>query len=157
MPAWISAKSGTVTSVFKADNFEGLDPIPGYEGMEARLVVVPVYDMYCDEGSTCQPQDDPVYDLGSIHYYLKNNNKSAYRLVGFAPFVLTCVTKNNKAVFGIEMQGGKCPGYYYAEQSQQDIGKDAIECDFVDGMPVDMFFCGTEGVDAGLQVISLSD
>lgn len=157
LPAWISAESGTVTSVFKADNFEGLDPIPGYEGMEARLVIVPVYDMYCDEGSTCQPQDDPVYDLGSIHYYLKNNNKSAYRLVGFAPFVLTCVTKNHKAEFGSSMQGGICPGYYYAEQSQQDIGKDAIEGYFVDGLPVDMFFWGTEGVDAGLQVISLSD
>jgi len=157
LPAWISAGSGKVTSFFKADNFEGLDPIPGYEGMEARLVIVPVYDMYCDEGSTCQPQDDPVYDLGSIHYYLKNNNKSAYRLVGFAPFVLTCVTKNHKAEFGISMQGGKCPGYYYAEQSQQDIGKDAIEGYFVDGLPVDMFFWGTEGVDAGLQVISLSD
>ena len=157
LPAWISAKSGTVTSVFKADNFEGLDPIPGYEGMEARLVFVPVYDLYCKQGSTCQPEPDPVYDLGSIHYYLKNNNKSAYRLVGFAPFVLTCVTKNHKAEFGISLQGGKCPGYYYAEQSQQDIGKDAIEGYFVDGLPVDMFFWGTEGVDAGLQVISLSD
>ena len=157
LPAWISAESGTVTSVFKADNFEGLDPIPGYEGMEARLVFVPVYDLYCKQGSTCQPEPDPVYDLGSIHYYLKNNNKSAYRLVGFAPFVLTCVTKNHKAEFGISLQGGKCPGYYYAEQSQQDIGKDAIEGYFVDGLPVDMFFWGTGGVDAGLQVISLSD
>jgi len=96
---------------------------------------------------------------------LVSENQPAYRFVGFAPFVITCVTKNDKCEFGncIPAKTGPnttkkpiCPGYL-ASDPATNPDKSAIEGYFVEGLPADMFASGTEGVDAGIYIISLSD
>jgi hypothetical protein len=69
----------------------------------------------------------------------------------------------------IKNNAEQCPGYavYKAEleaynegkppQDQIEISKDAIEGYFVDDFPADQYLWGTEGVDVGVYLISLSD
>jgi hypothetical protein len=120
-------------------------------------LVVPVFDQYCES----DPQINCA-DPGD-NFYLVNSNQSSYRLVGLAPFVITCVTKNEKCEFGqcIPAKTGPnttnkdiCPGYLYSDPTNQD--GNAIEGYFVDNLPTDTFTWGTTGVDVGLFVISLS-
>lgn len=162
-PAWINGEPGTSSAIYSGPIFQDLEPIAGYEGYPARLLTVPLFDQYCPSGGTCQAVPDPVYD--NIHYYLVNANQPAYRFVGFAPFVITCVTKNDKCEFGncIPAKTGPndtnkaiCPGYL-ASDPATNPDKSAIEGYFVDGLPAGMVAWGTEGVDAGLYIISLSD
>ena len=162
-PAWINGQTGVNSALYNGSNYSGLATIAGYESYPARLLTVPLFDQYCPSGRTCQPVPDPVYD--NIHYYLVNENQPAYRFVGFAPFVITCVTKNDKCEFGncIPAKTGPnttnkpiCPGYL-ASDPATNPDKSAIEGYFVDGLPADMFAWGTEGVDAGIYIISLSD
>lgn len=162
-PAWINGETGVNAAIYDGTNFSNLATIAGYESYPARLLTVPLFDLYCPSGGTCQAVPDPVYD--NIYYYLVSENQPAYRFVGFAPFIVTCVTKNDKCEFGncIPANTGPndtnkaiCPGYL-ASDPATNPDKSAIEGYFVDGLPADMFIWGTEGVDAGLYVISLSD
>jgi hypothetical protein len=162
-PAWINGQTGLNAAIYSGSNFSNLASISGYESYPARLLTVPLFDQYCPSGGTCQPVPDPVYD--NIRYYLVNENQPAYRFVGFAPFVITCVTKNDKCEFGncIPAKTGPnttkkpiCPGYL-ASDPATNPDKSAIEGYFVEGLPADMFAWGTEGVDAGIYIISLSD
>jgi hypothetical protein len=156
-PAWVNGEEGTNAAVYNETNFAGLDPISGYTTLETRLLVVPVFDQYCES----DPQINCA-DPGD-NFYLVNSNQSSYRLVGLAPFVITCVTKNEKCEFGqcIPAKTGPnttnkdiCPGYLYSDPTNQD--GNAIEGYFVDNLPTDTFTWGTTGVDVGLFVISLS-
>ena len=162
-PAWINGQTGVNAALYNGSNYSGLATIAGYESYPARLLTVPLFDQYCPSGRTCQAVPDPVYD--NIHYYLVSENQPAYRFVGFAPFVITCVTKNDKCEFGncIPANTGPnttnkpiCPGYL-ASDPATNPDKSAIEGYFVEGLPADMFASGTEGVDAGIYIISLSD
>ena len=162
-PAWINGEPGTSTAIYSGPIFEDLGLIPGYEGYPARLLTVPLFDLYCPSGGSCQADPDPVYD--NIYYYLVNANQPAYRFVGFAPFVITCVTKNDKCEFGncIPANTGPndtnqdiCPGYL-ASDPATNPDKSAIEGYFVEGLPAGVVAWGSEGVDAGLYIISLSD
>ena len=155
-PALINGDSGVVSGSLNGAIFLGLNPIPGYTTYSARLVYVPLFDQLCDPGGSC---------LGDgIHDYMKNSSKPAYRLVGFAPFVLTCVQKGPKCEFGNCIPKNTdpnttnkaiCPGYLASGGT--DNGDNAIEGYFVDGLPADMYTWGTGGVDAGIYIISLSD
>jgi len=162
-PAWINGETGVNAAIYSGSNFTNLAPISGYESYPARLLTVPLFDQYCPNGSTCQANPDPVYD--NIYYYLVNENQSAYRFVGFAPFVITCVTKNDKCEFGNCIPAKTdpnttnkpiCPGYL-ASDPATNPDKSAIEGYFVEGLPAGMVAWGTEGVDAGLYIISLSE
>jgi len=49
-----------------------------------------------------------------------------------------------------------CPGYLALSLQDDEITKDAIEGYFVDEIPADQYLWGTEGVDVGIYLISLS-
>jgi len=143
--------------VFNGTNFSQLDPIEDYEDLNVRLVLVPVFDYFCDKGD---PEHDcpAKWDPDDSVEYISNTNKPSYRLIGLAPFVVTCVTKNSKPEFGdtIEVKIGHkktdvCPGWYHTGMTESD----AIEGYFADSTPLDAFVSGTQGVDVGLDVISL--
>ena len=162
-PAWINGQTGLNAAIYSGTNYSGLEKIVGYEDYPARLLAVPLFDMYCALGDSCQPIPDPDYE--NVYSYLVNNNQPAYRMVGFAPFIITCVTKNDKCEFGQCIPANTlpnttnkaiCPGYLAADPST-NTEKSAIEGYFVDGLPAGMFTWGTGGVDAGLYVISLSN
>ena len=157
-PAWINGQTGVNAAVYDGTIFSNLAAIAGYESYPARLIYVPLFDRYCPIGRTCESNPE-VYD------YLVNENQDAYRLVGFAPFVITCVTKNDKCEFGncIPANTGPndtnkaiCPGFLAADPTTY-LDKRAIEGYFVDGLPAGMDTWGTGGVDAGIYIISLSD
>lgn len=158
LPAWLNGDPGTVAAIYDGDIFSSLAQIPGYESYNGRLVTVPLFDGYCANGGSCRTDPNDRLD------YLVNANQPAYRLVGFAPFVVTCVTKNDKCVFGNCIAAkvppnttnqAICPGYLASNPTNRD--KNAIEGYFVDGLPADAFTWGTEGVDAGIYIISLSE
>jgi len=162
-PAWINGETGVNAAIYDGTNFSNLATIAGYESYPARLLTVPLFDQYCPNGGTCQAVPDPVYD--NILYYLVSQNQPAYRFVGFAPFIITCVTKNDKCEFGNCIPANTdpnttnkpiCPGYL-ASDPATNPDKNAIEGYFVNGLPADMFTWGTGGVDAGIYIISLSD
>jgi Flp pilus assembly protein TadG len=150
-PGWVTGDPGEITAVYGV-NYSALKPIPNYEDVNARIVNMPLYDVVCPIDSTCDE---------SIHDYTGSGNSPAYRIVGFAPFVLTCSTMNDKCEFGNcipakDSPTGKdiCPGYLATNPEKNGS---AIEGYFVDGLPADMSTWGTGGVDAGIYIISLSD
>jgi hypothetical protein len=162
-PAWINGETGLNAAIYSGSIYTSLSTIPGYESYPARLLTVPLFDQYCPNGGTCQANPDPVYD--NIHYYLVNANQPAYRFVGFAPFVITCVTMNDKCEFGNCIPANTdpnttnkpiCPGYL-ASDPATNPDKSAIEGYFVEGLPAGMVAWGSEGVDAGLYLISLAE
>jgi len=152
-PAWINGGPGTDADVYN-DIYTDLDPIPGYGDVEARILTLPLYKEYCESGGSCSTDSNDRFD------YLVNPNQPAYRLVGFTPFVITCVTKNGQAQFGNSIPDPSndskqvCPGYLASNPTKKE---NAIEGYFVDGLPADVYTWGTEGVDAGIYIISLSD
>lgn len=96
-PAWVNGEPGVVESFFGLDFSVG-DPIPGYEDLPARLFFVPVFDEYCP----IDPRNDPTctYDLGDNFPDFYKSQQKSYRLIGYAPFVLTCSTKVGDCAFG---------------------------------------------------------
>lgn len=176
-PAWVNVQGAVNADVYNDTNYFGFDEIAGYEDLEARLFFVPVYDQFCEN----DPQLNCSTDPKDIFDYLVNTNQPSYRLVGFAPFVVTGVTKNSVCTFGEaipfdpmdgvwELGSGTitfkkneqpCPGWatlkVQLESLGEDISKDAIEGYFVDDFPADQFLWGTDGVDVGVYLISLSD
>jgi hypothetical protein len=162
-PAWLNGEPGVVSAVYDSQVYADFDPIEDYEYMEARLFFVPVYDMYCANGSSCETNWDGVYD------YTVNQNQQAYRLTGFGGFVVTCVTKNSTAQYGayipkntevkigdvtVETDTDICPGFL-AQNPDQDVNESAIEGYFVVNYPVDEYLDGIGGVNLGIWLISL--
>jgi hypothetical protein len=152
--AWIPGKSGLVAAVFNADNYSQLEVYDGIGNLPYRLVMVPVFDLFCSgdpRHNDCGAEPDDNY------YLPKNpNNDNHYRLVSFAPFLVTCVTKGGDCEFGVCTQVGnkaKCPGYMVSNPS----GQVAIEGYFVSGIPIDKWVSGTGGVDLGYYLISLTE
>ena len=160
LPAWIGPDSGNITSAYKGDNYLDLPRVPGFEGYPARLVMVPLFTHYCPKGDTECKNNAPY----ATDDFLTKTNDNQYRLAGFAPFVVTCATFAGKCEFGNCIpantppnDNGKkaCPGNVIANGGS--IGQNSLEGYFVDGLPADAFTWGTEGVDAGIYIISLSD
>lgn len=155
LPSWLNGEPGVDASVYEDKVYEDLPPIDGYESLPYRLVLVPVFDNYCDSGD---PENDCPSEWveGDSVEYIVNSNQQSYRLVGLAPFVITCVTKNGKFDFGQGITTGKnknqCPVY---TALNPDTKMDAIEGYFVTGTPLDQFAEGTGGVSAGLDIVSL--
>ncbi len=162
-PAWLNGETGVVAAVYDSGVYDDFDPIEDYEYMDARLFFVPTYDMYCANGSSCETNWDGVYD------YTVNPNQQAYRLTGFAGFVVTCVTKNSTAQYGayipkntevkigtetVETKTDICPGFL-AQNPAQDVNESAIEGYFVSNYPVDDYLGGIGGINLGIWLISL--
>ena len=174
-PAWVNGDPGTVSAVYSADNFTGFDPITGYDDLDARLYFVPVFDLFCltNPKVNCY-QDGPTingeltFTAADVNYedYLQKINNDSYRLIGFAPFVVTCVTMSDKCEFGecvppgtyqvgakeIEVKKATCPGFLLSNETQ----KNAIEGYFVNDIPADQYVWGTDGVDVGIYLVSLT-
>lgn len=156
-PAWVNGEPGSITALYKDQTYKDLDPIEGYTSMEARMFFVPVFDHFCEKNPqiNCSNPNDKFE-------YLDKPNKPSYRLVGFGPFVVTCVTMSDKCEFGTcNTEGAKpiCPGYkeYLASLGPKDPNsKNAIEGYFVNHVPSDEWVWGTEGVDVGIYLVSLS-
>lgn len=182
LPAYLNGQTGVVTAVYQPKNYENFEEIAGYEGFEGRLFFVPVFDKYCDPKveAGC-PYNDDFSDLPSSYdsiiahdpfAYLVSDNQQSYRLIGFAPFVATCITANEVCQYGDCVPKGEwklgdeavsignnkdiCPGYLALSLQDDEFTKDAIEGYFVDEIPADQYVWGTEGVDVGIYLISLS-
>jgi len=171
-PSWVNVQGAVNADVYNDTNYENFDPIPDYETLEARLFYVPVFDQFCEE----DPENTCSTDTRDIFDYLVNENQASYRLIGFAPFVVTGVTKNNTCTFGdsipvgtwklggvditIKNNAEPCPGYAALkidlEADGETISKDSIEGYFVSDLLTDQYLWGTEGVDTGIYLISLS-
>ena len=165
LPSWLNGDPGVITTMYNDSLYEELPLITGYEGLPYRMGLVPVFDNYCTSGN---PEADcpAVWDDGDSVVYISNVNQQSYRLVGLAPFVITCVTKNYTAAFGQSipkkdlpagLPGGmknkpQCPGSLAAGYTDNN----AIEGYFVTGTPLDDFATGTGGVSAGLDIVSLT-
>ena len=154
LPTWLNGQPGAVSAICDGTIYSELAAIVDYEDLAVRLIIVPVFDKYCvtNPQNNCADPDDN-FD------YLSNPNKDSYRIVGLAPFVVTCVTMSDKCEFGQCINDGFkdiCPGFYHAQLSDSTIEKNAIEGYFVDGSPLDIFTGGTLGVDVGLDVVSLT-
>ncbi len=183
LPAYLNGQTGVVTAVYQPKNYEDFEEIAGYEGYEGRLFFVPVFDKYCDPKveAGC-PYNDDFSDLPSSYdsiiahdpfAYLVSDTKQSYRLIGFAPFVATCITANKVCQYGDCVPVGEwklgdeavsignnketCPGYLALSLQDDELTKDAIEGYFVDEIPGDQYVWGTEGVDVGIYLISLSE
>lgn len=163
LPSWLNGKPGVDNAVFD-DNYSQLDPIPGYTEFNWRLVLLPVFDKFCNRGD---PQNDcpSKWTAGDHTEYIVNSSQKSFRLVGLSPFVITCVTKNDACTFGqcipantAPNTGNKpiCPGYLALKTQDPGADKSAIEGYFVDNSPLQAFVAGTGGVSAGLDVISLT-
>lgn len=196
LPAWVSTQGAVNDNVYNRDNYTVVPPITGYEDMEARIFFVPVFDLFCSAG-------DPRYNLDTCDYdfvdeypnvedqniqddnydYMVNPNTAVYRMVGFAPFVLTGVTKNEVCTFGEAIpydpwdgiwnlgtgtiEFGKnaepCPGWAKLKVELDAAGEytsaagSAIEGYFASEFPADQYIWGTGGVDVGIYLISLSE
>lgn len=165
LPSWLNGDPGAITAMYNDSLYEELPPITGYEDLPYRMVLVPVFDNYCLSGD---PETDcpDEWDDGDSVIYISNVNQQSYRLVGLAPFVITCATKNYSAAFGQpipknDLPAGlpgsmknkpQCPGYLAAGYTDNN----AIEGYFVTGTPLDDFASGTGGVSAGLDIVSLT-
>jgi len=150
-PAWLNAQPGVSADVYNGATYTDLDPIEGYTNLEARMFFVPVFDEYCEK----DPQNLCSSDANDRFEYLVSINQASYRLIGFGPFVVTCVTKNEKCEFGTCIPNENiCPGYKATNPSKKG---DAIEGYFVNHVPYDEWVWGTEGVDVGIYLVSLSN
>lgn len=184
LPAWVNGKPGAESDVFLEKNFTDFPPITGYEDLDARLYFVPVFKEFCpsDPQNNCEVDPDDHYE------YLENPLQPSYRLIGFAPFVVTCVTQSDKCTFGecvptgtyevndepVTLDKTICPGYLRLKlqlEAAAETGdpeavtaldefnksSNALEGYFVDEVPADEWIWGTEGVDVGIYLISLSE
>lgn len=162
LPAWLNGEPGNVSAMYQTKAYEDMPPIEGYESLPYRMVLVPVFDYYCDSGD---PENDcpTLWTEGDSVDYINNSNQQSYRLVGLAPFVITCVTQSQAAETKIwasvpkktgknKTNKAQCPGYLYTDMTE----KNAIEGYFVTGTPLDQYASGTGGVSAGLDIVSLT-
>ncbi len=165
LPAWLNEQPGVSADVYNNRVYENLPAIGGYETSPYRMVLVPVFDNFCSSG---QPWQDCLdkFDSDDRIEYLISASQPSYRLVGLAPFVITCVTKNNGADFGQAISKhdlpsdltnpwknkDQCPGYLATGHTEND----AIEGYFVTGTPLDAYATGTGGVSAGMDIVSLT-
>ena len=167
LPTWVNAQPGADTSVYNPSNYiTNYPPIVGYESVTARLYFLPVFDKFCGDCS-CAPTGD--YDP----VYCDQYNFRSYHLVGFAPFVVTCVQKGPDCAYGgcvkgknlyqlndnlVKVEKDICPGLLASDHllaSGSNIPS-AIEGYFIESFPTDQYIWGTDGVDVGIHFISLS-
>jgi len=162
LPSWLNGIPGTNSAVYGGDNYSQLDPIQNYEDVAARLVIMPVFNRFCASNPAVN-----CADPGDHFEYLRMVNKDSYRLSGLAPFIVTCTMKSGNCEFGNCLPANTgvntsskpmCPGFAYAlsQDPNVSVDKSSIEGYFVDDSPLDIYIDGTAGVDAGLDVVSLT-
>jgi Flp pilus assembly protein TadG len=137
IPQWFTGQSGVAAAVYDAAATVIKLPDP---------VLVPVFNAICpDTTSSGIPTKCPtLYQAGDQAYEYNGNKKGAYyRVAGFAPFVVTCVSKNNS---------DNCPGKDFVGLKNNTK---TIEGYFVSGYTgggnID-----PDGFDLGIYVISLT-
>ncbi len=137
LPHWLPGKTGVANSVYDA-----ADDIQG------DLATVPVFNAICEDTTVAGlPTACPTeYEAGD-RITASSGNHTFYRVVGVAPFVVTCVSK---------VAGARCPGKTHAGLVGPSLSNiSTIEGYFVDGLPVsDDIDPG--GFDLGIYVISLT-
>ena len=181
-PVWAEGQTGVNTAIYQENTWDG---IPTLEDTLYYLTLMPVYDRVCPVDPVSNCSSSPNYDGYSIklvwdeeeeeytevnkleftadevdYSYIINANAEHYRLVGFSPFLVTCVTRNDECVLGecLPKNTGDntsnkaiCPGYLATEP---DKTASAIEGYFVTGdIPINL--SGLDGFDAGINIISL--
>jgi hypothetical protein len=133
VPQWFPAKFGSVSSGYNAA-----------DDIKFKIVFLPVYTSICE--STTQddiPSDCPTeYQPGDLIADISNGSSTYYRVGGFSPFVITCVSKNGHP---------DCPGRTLANV---EGNTSTIEGYFLSG-----YYVGPDidpnGFDLGIYSISL--
>ncbi len=142
IPQWFEGTNGGQASVFDA-----------VEKRVGQIVVLlPIYTAICDgkggKGTTKEklPTDCPsVFIAGDeISQATSGNSSTFYRVAGFAPFVVTCVSKGNS---------DKCPGKEYAKLPNN---QKTLEGYFLDGYATGSDIAPGGGLDLGVYIISLT-
>lgn len=120
----------------------------GYQSIQnlglPHLVLIPMFNEFCDGNpatdctSLVHPQD--VFRLG-------NDTKATYHIIGFADFVVTCVSINSN----------NCPIQKKLTSAQQKDAKFSVEGYFVTGAPIDPDTTGTGGTNLNVFIVSLTD
>jgi hypothetical protein len=92
IPQWFPAKFGAVSTGFDAA-----------ADIQLKIVLLPVFTSICEDTSQDEiPSDCPTeYQSGDLIADISNGSTTYYRISGFSPFVITCVSKNGHP---------KCPG-----------------------------------------------
>jgi hypothetical protein len=137
LPQWMAGKDGVSNSVFIAAH-----------QIKFNIATVPVFNAICEDTTTAGlPSACPTeYQTGDLISGPSGSN-TFYRIVGVAPFVVTCVSK------GVSEP---CPGKTFAGLTGPSLGNiSTIEGYFVDGLPVSDDI-DTGGFDLGIYVITLT-
>lgn len=102
---WLSGKSGVVVAVLN---------LMETHGFAGEVVLIPVYNVICDENPQIQSPQTCVNDAhasppwpaysGVDDFSEMKNSGPYYHILTFEPFYITCVASN-----------GDCPGYRYAQ------------------------------------------
>lgn len=120
----------------------------GYESIQnlglPHLVLIPMFNDFCN--------GNPATDCSSkVHsqdvFRLGNDTKATYHIIGFADFVVTCVSINSN----------NCPIQKKLTSAQQKDAKFSVEGYFVTGAPIDPDTSGTGGTNLNVFIVSLTD
>jgi hypothetical protein len=139
VPQWFPGTNGVQATVYDAAS-----------SISFNLVMVPVFNAICSNtNQTALPTDCPaVYQTGDLIKAGTGSQQNYYRVAGFAPFVITCVSKTSG-------KNNACPAKTYAGFTGKYANTSTIEGYFVSG---DLGGTGIDpgGFDLGVYVISLT-
>jgi hypothetical protein len=133
IPQWFPGKNGVSNSVFISANT-----------IEMKVVLVPIFTAICDDtkGANIPTNCPTEYEVGDL--IREGSGKGTYyRVAGFAPFVITCVSKGNPDI---------CPAKTFSNVKHN---VSTIEGYFLSG-----YYAGDDidpnGFDLGVYTISLT-
>jgi hypothetical protein len=133
LPQWFPGKNGVSNSVF----------IKG-EGALYKISLLPVFNAVCsDTTASGLPTDCPTEFQTGDQIKAGSGVNTYYRVPGFAPFVMTCISKG---------ASDYCPGKNFANVKNN---VSTIEGYFVSGYTAGMDI-DPDGFDLGVYIISLT-
>lgn len=139
LPQWFPVESGSAVGVF----------IEAKGEIEDEVALVPVYNAFClSTTSSTLPTDCVAQGYQSTDLVAPGSGSSTfYRVAGFAPFVVTCISAQPSQ---------KCPVKTFAGLTGPALSNiQTIEGYFVSGYTAGTEI-GTPGIDLGVYLISLT-
>ena len=134
IPQWFPAKFGAVTSGFNTAS-----------EIKFKIVLLPVFTSICEDTSQDELATDcpTEYQTDDLIANIANGSSTYYRIGGFAPFVITCVSKNGKP---------DCPGRNLANvEGNTSTIEGYFLSGYYDGSDID-----PNALDLGIYTISLT-
>ncbi|MDD2921622.1 MAG: hypothetical protein PHQ36_04985 [Anaerolineales bacterium] len=133
MPHWFPGKNGVSASVFDAAS-----------DIKYKTVLVPVFNAMCSDttGNDIPTTCPTEYEEGDV-ISAGSGSSIYYRVASFAPFVVTCVSKNNSQ---------KCPAKSFSNiKSNISTIEGYFVSGYIAGINID-----PDGFDLGVYIISLT-